>query len=206
LYGGGENLSIENQQKPSLRERKKAKTRAIIQQNALRLFREKGYTETTVEQIAEASEVSSSTFFRYFPTKESVVLDDDYDVMLVEEFKKQPKELSPIQACRVAVKAVFSRLPEEEMQAIKERVELTLGVPELRVASFTHFTNTIEMISQIVAERVGCDFEDQAIIVFSGSLVGAMMSVWMYVFKHPESDILEAIDDALALLESGLPL
>jgi transcriptional regulator GlxA family with amidase domain len=55
--------------RPGLRERKKTKTRAAIREHALRLFREQGYEATTVEQIAEAAEVSHSTFFRYFPTK-----------------------------------------------------------------------------------------------------------------------------------------
>jgi len=58
---------------PGLREQKIAKAKVLIQECALRLFAEQGYSKTTVEQIAEAAEVSSSTFFRYFQTKEAIV-------------------------------------------------------------------------------------------------------------------------------------
>ena len=70
----------------SLRERKKARTRASLREHALRLFREQGYQATTVEQIAAAAEVSPSTFFRYFPTKEDLVLQDDMDTRLLDAF------------------------------------------------------------------------------------------------------------------------
>lgn len=62
-------MSEDNRPPVGLRERKKAKTKAAIQQHALRLFRQQGYQATTVEQIAEAAEVSPSTFFRYFPPR-----------------------------------------------------------------------------------------------------------------------------------------
>src|SRR5579872_4285563 len=76
---------------PGLRERKKARTRASLREHALRLFRERGYQATTVEEIAAAAEVSPSTFFRYFPTKEDVVLRDDLDTRMLEAFSRQPR-------------------------------------------------------------------------------------------------------------------
>ena len=85
-----------------LRERKKAKTRAAIRQHALRLFREQGYSATTVEQIAAAAEVSPATFFRYYPTKEDVVLQDDMDVVTLAALEAQPAGLGPIAAMRAA--------------------------------------------------------------------------------------------------------
>src|SRR5271165_4994463 len=101
-------LPEENQMVVGLRERKKARTRAAILQEALRLFHEQGYAATTVEQIAAAAEVSPSTFFRYFPTKEDVVLQDDYDALLLEAFEAQPADLNPIQALRGSLRAIFS--------------------------------------------------------------------------------------------------
>ena len=88
----------------SLRERKKARTRASIREHALRLFRERGYDATTVDQIAAAAEVSPSTFFRYFPTKEDVVLRDDLDDRILEAFARQPASLTPVAAVRAAIR------------------------------------------------------------------------------------------------------
>jgi len=85
--------------RPSLRERKKAQTRAAIQTHALRLFREQGYDATTIEQIIEAADVSETTFFRYFPTKEDVVVQDDFDPLMVGAYQTQPPDLPPVPAC-----------------------------------------------------------------------------------------------------------
>ena len=89
-------------QPPGLRERKKIRTRQTIRREAFRLIEENGYAATTVEQIAEAAEVSPSTFFRYFPTKESVLLADDMDPVILNALDEQPSDLSPSQAVRRA--------------------------------------------------------------------------------------------------------
>src|SRR5215211_6653518 len=91
-----------------LRERKKARTRADIQRQALRLFRERGYEATTVSQIAEAAEVSESTFYRYFPAKEDVVFWDELDPLVFEALRAQPAELSTIRALRNAIRDVLA--------------------------------------------------------------------------------------------------
>ncbi|TMB71576.1 MAG: TetR family transcriptional regulator, partial [Chloroflexi bacterium] len=94
--------------KSGLRERKKQKTRESIQRAALRLFVKQGYEETTIEQIAAAAEISPSTFFNYFPTKEDVVLFDAYDPMAIRMFLERPKD----EPLNVVVRRVLEELAE----------------------------------------------------------------------------------------------
>lgn len=194
---------------PSLigwRERKKAKTRAAIQRHALRLFRAQGYAATTVEQIAQAAEVSPATFFRYFPTKEDVILQDDFDPMLVAAFKAQPPDMSPIQAMRGAMRAVFAALPDEELAQMRERVVLVRTVPELRAKVLDEFTRTIAVIAEVAAERVGRRADDLAVRTFAGALLGVAMSTMLPALEDPAADYGELLDAAMAYLEAGLPL
>jgi AcrR family transcriptional regulator len=189
-----------------LRERKKARTKAAIQQQALRLFREQGYDATTVEQIAEAAEVSPSTFFRYFPTKEDVVLSDDYDPILVEAFKAQPPELGPIQAMRAAMGSAFGLIPAGEMEALRERSELMMKIPELQAATLANLTQTMRLLNDLLAERVGREPDDFAVRNLTGALLGVWISVLFQWAASPGVDLVDALDRAMAHLEAGLPL
>ena len=116
----------------SLRERKKARTRAAIREHALRLFREQGYQATTVEQIAAAAEVSPSTFFRYFPTKEDVVLRDDFDDRALAAFERQPPSMTPLAALRAAIRETVATLTPEEWDEFRQTAALSVTVPEVR--------------------------------------------------------------------------
>jgi len=118
-----------------LRERKKLKTRAAIQKEALRLFAEKGYEETTIEEIAAAVEISPSTFFNYFPSKEAVVFQDDLDPLIFAAFNAQPADVGPITALRNAMRTVFSGIPPDVRAMMQTRTALVLASPELRAAT-----------------------------------------------------------------------
>ena len=190
-----------------LRERKKAKTKAAIQQHAMRLFGERGYQATTVEQIAAAAEVSPSTFFRYFPTKEDVVLYDALDPVLLEAFRAQPAELSPIQALRGAMWAVFGELPAGELAVQQERDALIRSVPELRARMLDEFAKNLELFAEIVADRVERPPDDPAVRTLAGAVIGVGISAWYTAGDHANPmDYLAVLDASLAHLEAGLPL
>ena len=189
-----------------LRERKKAKTRAGIQHEALRLFRLQGYEETTVEQIAAAAEVSPSTLFRYFSSKEDLVLSDEYDPLILDACRSQPAALGPIEAIRRGLRAVFERLDDQELSDMRHRAELALLVPDLRAAMLDQFAQVIGRLSEIVAERAKRPNSDFAVATLAGAILGVMISAEFYWVEHPDSDLVELMDDALAHLESGLAL
>ncbi|WP_067646495.1 acyl-CoA-like ligand-binding transcription factor [Nocardia harenae] len=184
-----------------LRERKKERTRRTIREQAFRLFREQGYAETTVEQIAAAAEVSPSTFFRYFPAKEQLILADDLDAPLIAEYRTQPPGLSLFAAFRAAMRAVLSTLPPEELAFERERQDLLYRTPELRSAIPLELERGIGMLTELFAERLGRDPDDEEIRVTAGAFTGAML---VTALGRPLD--WTALDRAMAQLEDGLPL
>jgi AcrR family transcriptional regulator len=194
---------------PGLRERKKARTRAAIRQHALRLFAEQGYTATTVEQIADAAEVSPATFFRYFPTKEDVVLQDDFDLITIEALEQQPGDLSPIAALRAAAEAARQQLSAEDRATFAATTRLTLAVPEIRARAIDEFVRTIEQMSDAIAERTGAAPDDFEVRNLAGAVIGVIMAATMPWVANDDPDIdvmFDRIDAGLAHLEAGLPI
>ena len=191
--------------RPGLRERKKARTRAAIREHALRLFRAQGYDATTVEQIAEAAEVSPSTFFRYFPTKEDVVLQDDMDLLWMDIFRAQPPDLGPIAAMRTAVRTAFEGMAASDLDQLRETMDMTMAIPAVQARMMEEFARTTQRIAEAVAERSGKDASDFAVKALAGAVVGIAMAAW---FDHPGDldGFGGRFERGLALLEAGLPL
>ena len=204
-----ETLGTATGQPGGLRERKKARTRASIREHALRLFREQGYQATTVEQIAAAAEVSPSTFFRYFPTKEDVVLQDDMDTVMLEAFERQPPGLSPVAAVRAATREALDSMGPEMWEQIRQTTRLTMTVPEVRARAMDEFSRTIGVMAEAMGKRAGRSPDDLAVRALAGAVIGVIMSVtmpWQWADGEVSRDAFAEIDAGLALLEAGLPL
>ncbi|MDA8394537.1 MAG: TetR family transcriptional regulator [Candidatus Dormibacteraeota bacterium] len=206
---------------PGLRERKKARTRIAIQRQAIRLFLDQGYEGTTVEQIAAAAEVSPSTFFRYFQTKEDVVIRDDYDRLMLDAFRAQPRDLTPVQAARAAIHqlaAVLGELSPDDLALEQERAILQFSVPEIRARFIDEVLRAFWLFAEAVAERVESLPEALPVRTFTGALLGALMGAYLPVADEGQGGAreivalalsdqrMQQIDQALALLEAGLPL
>src|SRR5215208_4724960 len=111
-----------------LRERKRTRTRLMIQPEAMRLVELQGYEQTTVEQIAEAAAISPRTFFRYFPTKEDVVLWEEYDPLAVEILASRPAHESLADTFRAVIRETVRGLYGQDPERLLTRVTLTSTV------------------------------------------------------------------------------
>ena len=198
--------SPEGRPKVGLRERKKARTRAEIQRQALKLFRGRGYEATTVAQIAEAAEVSESTFFRYFPTKEDVVFWDELDPLVFEAFGEQPPELGQIRALRVSIRDVLARASTAEKADLRERLELLLSVPPLRAMLLDGLRGPMRLLAGAVAERAGRHPDDPAVRALAGAVMGVGLAAMFAATEDPDADIVSLGDEGLAQLEAGFPM
>src|SRR5215468_4549892 len=115
-----------------LRERRRSRMRLMIQAEAFRLFAEKGYAETTVEEIADAAAISPRTFFRYFPAKEDVVMWDEYDPLALDLIAARPEDEPLAETFRAVMRETLGGLYQRDTERLLTRVRLSFAVPELR--------------------------------------------------------------------------
>ena len=188
-----------------LRERKKAKTKAAIREAAMQLFEDQGYASTTVEQIAAAAEVSPSTFFRYFPTKEDVILTDDYDPAFVAAIRAQPPEVPTIDALLAGMRSVFDELSPGEWELENRRQRLFGTVPELRARAMQQMLEALDMLAAVIAERAGKPADDLASRVIAGAVIGVVMAIVPpgTAIQFQPSDF-DRLEEALNLLRERL--
>jgi len=184
-----------------LRERKKRRTREAVREAAFRLFEEQGYQTTTVEQIAEAADVSSRTFFRYFPNKADLLIPDQLMEPIIDLFLAAPADLAPLAAYRHALQQVFSGMAGPEWAAEMNRQQLLYTLPEAAGGLYHTYIHVIELITEALATRLDRDRDDPQLRITAGAMTGVMMAALHGTPMSPAT-----LFEGLEFLEAGLPL
>ena len=186
-----------------LRERKKLKTKEAIQREALRLFEEQGYSETTIEQIAAAAEISPSTFFNYFPTKEDVVLFDRYDPMIFSMMSSIPAS-EPLSAVLYGLVDGLASVMERDHDVILARSKLSLAVPELRARFWEEMEKARDLIASVLAYRTGRDTADFELRVLAMIFLTATFEAMLeWIRQDGRGDVVSLIKQAHGLAQIG---
>lgn len=176
-----------------------------IQGEALRLFAERGYEQTTVEDIADAADISQRTFFRYFPTKEDVVLWDEYDAVIWDLLDERPENEPPGETLRAVTRQAIVGLYRRDPERLLARNRLLFTVPAVR-ARFLEFTRAgVGILSEAFARRRGLAEDSLKLQLTAIALVdaaGAALDRWQDT--NGKADLLALLDEATDALIEGV--
>jgi AcrR family transcriptional regulator len=193
---------------PGLRERKKARTREAIIDAALALFERQGFDATTVEDIAEAADVSPRTFFRYFDTKLDVVMarnvDDSDDIE--DLLAAMPADAGPIQALHQVMRQKLADKLAGGDDSVLREMRIVMSTPSLQAICVERFHDKLDDLAALFAARMGVDSGALQPYVLAGAVSATMLAVMdRWVSEGAPADrVIPLLDEGFALLARGL--
>jgi len=202
-------------QLPGRRERKKQRTREALIDAAFDLFGEKGFEATTVEEIADAVDVSSRTFFRYFASKEDVALsfqEEQHEAVLAA-LTARPREEPVVTAMRRAVVEIARACERGDLGFDPQRFEVMMTLmdnsPSLLASSLEHQQKKQASLTKVIAERMGADpATDLRPHVVAATAACSFRASADMLAQHREmcgdAPLSETVDRAFAIIEEGL--
>ena len=199
----------------SRRERKKLRTREALIDAAFELFQRKGFDATTVEEIAEAVDVSSRTFFRYFSSKEDVALtfQEEMRQAMTARLAARPADEPVVTALRHAIVEVVREHEEGGSFSAGDRFlcmqEMMTASPAMLARSMEHAQRKHMELALMIADRMGADvIEDLRPHLVAGVVMCAFQSLadsWRTSpTKWGGRTLWQTADDAFRLLEEGI--
>lgn len=193
--------------RPGLRERRKALTAAELEAAAYRLFEERGFDNVTVDDIAAEADVSRRTFFRYFASKEDVLLADHFVQLarLRDAMADRPQNEPIVTALRNALLSLTTDF-EERKEIIIIRGRIMRDTPSLQARSLVHQQLWETAMQEMVADRLGVDpIKDLRPGVVSAATLAAMrVAFTIWLSAGCSGDLIELTTEALDLLDGGL--
>jgi AcrR family transcriptional regulator len=189
-----------------LRERKKLRTRAQLTEAALRLFSERGFDATTIEDIVEEVEVSPRTFFRYFDSKEDVVIGffDDLGEQLRAMLAARPPEEPPFTAIRRALGS-FGDLYTAQADRVTAAKRLAHETPAIRARLLDKHARWENGVAEELAARLGADPDDpRPRLIAAVALAAFSTAVTRWVDSDGREDLAALLHGALEAVATGL--
>lgn len=189
-----------------LRERKKLKAMRHIQTVALDLFDRDGYGSVTIERIAAEAEVSPSSIYRYFGTKEMIVLWDEWDPIMMQAFDDRLAAQDPITALReVLTEVVTTALFQQDERLIRRRMHYTMSEPAIRDGLNRQADVMATELRHTMAKHVDRDPDGLELRVVTAALIAAFVEAIAYWHDSGYRDSLQDIvDGALDVISRGL--
>lgn len=166
-----------------LRERKKERTRKLLREGAAELFAERGFAGTTVADIAACANVSERTFFRYFDSKEALLLPDSVDLFayVEAELARRPPHEDPLDAVCNALISAVAPFAASSLTALTHSVAIAGDervVAAQLVQLFAEFEDrlTLIVLNRLPADTPGADLR-------AGVIAGAALSAVRAVLR-----------------------
>ena len=184
--------------------RRRATSRAELEQAAFALFAVRGFEATTVEEIAAAAGIGRRTFFRYFPSKNDIPwgnFEDELERMRVR-LKACPPEVPLMDAIRAAL-IDFNRVAPAQVPLHRRRMELILRVPTLLAHSTLRFTAWREVVAEFAAERTGRRPDDLAPQAIAHAVLGVAIAAYEHWLDDPGSDLGTLLDNSMRELSAA---
>lgn len=203
IDGGAVILGTVSVDAPSRRERKKSATYRSLLDSALVLFAEKGFTETTIDDIAARADVAPRTFFRYFANKAAVLqpATDDYLERFRSEFDGAPADEPPLKRLHRAVRATLEEFHEDRERILLQKQISVEAHIDLGADEFAHLWAAFE---SIIAEHFGVDAEtDPVPALYTGIAIGIVSgAVRTWLADDARGDLGDLVDAGFAALRS----
>lgn len=180
-----------------LRERKRAAAMLRIQSVALDLFEARGYDAVTIEEIAAASEVSPSSVYRYFGTKEQVVLWDESERLLRRLAAEAMADPVPLAGLRRVIMAALDGLSPADERLLLRRLRLAGTAPALEQATVAYTYSAARVLEEVLARQLRRPVEDLDVQVFAHALAGGLLGMFHHWqgtgFREPLRDVVKRV-------------
>lgn len=189
-------------------DRKKSKTRSDLLLAAVQLASERGADHVTVEDISDAADVSPRTFFNYFASKDDAITghDPDRNARFIESLLAAPKNLSVLDAARLACVTEFGRI-EDERELWTLRMAAIMKSPTLLAKLISSGSADELALAEAIATRTGSSVEADSFPRLAAALVSAALrvAVGRWCALDGSHTLPELIDESIASLRAGLP-